>query len=79
VPDYVGPDRSSCVARRRFAEPAGRFLPHASRCHEVLAVSVHEGAPGNETGMYSQTDDDLVPSLSIRERANPVPWESCPR
>jgi isoleucyl-tRNA synthetase len=41
-------------------EPAEAIRAHADQiADEVLAVALHEGAPADETGMYSQADDDL--------------------
>jgi isoleucyl-tRNA synthetase len=40
--------------------PAEAIRAHAGQvADEVLAVAVHEGAPDDETGMYSQADEDL--------------------
>jgi isoleucyl-tRNA synthetase len=41
-------------------EPAEAIRAHAEQiADEVLAVALHEGAPADDTGMYSQADDDL--------------------
>jgi isoleucyl-tRNA synthetase len=41
-------------------EPAEAIRAHADQiADEVLAVALHEGAPADDTRMYSQADDDL--------------------
>jgi isoleucyl-tRNA synthetase len=48
-------------------EPAEAIRAHATQvADEVLAMSLHEGAPDDETGMYSQADDDLGLHLWMR-------------
>jgi isoleucyl-tRNA synthetase len=48
-------------------EPAEAIRAHATQvAEEVLAVSMHEGAPEDETGLYSTVDDDLGLHLWMR-------------
>ena len=51
-------------------EPAEAIRTHAEQLSgEVLATTLHEGAPGTDVEAYTTTDDDLGLTLWLRKAA----------